>query len=89
MIGQSPGARRRGERTFSRRPELAGKGPGGHLGAVSCLSGWSWTVVPESWGRGPCPISRAPGATADLAGCIGQWTLQGPALLAKPLPLGA
>lgn len=91
MIGQISGARRRSERTLPRRPELAVKGPGWPSGGSghSCQSGWSGTVAPESWGRGPCPISRAPGATADLAGCIGQWTLQGPALHGKPLPLGA
>lgn len=62
-----------------------------HLETVVTLvkGSWSWTIGPESWGRGLCPISRAPGATADLAGCIGQWTLQGPALHGKPLPLGA
>lgn len=67
------------------------KARGCHLETVGTLvkSNWSWTIVPESWGRGACPVSRAPGATADLAGCIGQWTLQGPALHGKPLPLGA
>lgn len=39
-----------------------------HLETVGTIvkGSWSWTIVPESWGRGPCPISRAPGATADL-----------------------
>lgn len=39
-----------------------------HLETVGTLvkGSWSWTIAPESWGRGPCPISRAPGATADL-----------------------
>lgn len=48
--------------------ELAVKGSGWPSGGSghSCQSGWSGTVAPESWGRGPCPISRAPGATADL-----------------------
>lgn len=48
--------------------ELAVKGPGRPSGAVGSpvRAVGVGTIPPESWGRGPCPISRAPGATADL-----------------------